>query len=207
MLNPNLNHKTSHSQFGQDLWVLEKFPINNGFFVDVGFSNGVSLSNTYLLELNGWSGIGIDPLAHNYQQRKNTRIFKEAVYSESDLELNFAKHGVLSGFFDDMNVEKFKTMITEANAEFIKLKTKSLDQILSLADCPSFIHYMSLDTEGSEYEILKTFPFDKYSFGCITIEHNYVEPQRNSIRTLLESHGYVLDKQLKIDDCYVQQKY
>lgn len=202
-----INHKTSYSQFDQDVWVLEKFPINNGFFIDVGFSDGVSLSNTYLLELNGWSGIGIDPEPNNYQQRKNTRIFKEAVYSQPDVELDFVKYGMLSGFLNEINTDLHKKIITEKKPEIIKVKTKTLDDILRLANCPNFIHYMSLDTEGSEYEILKTFPFNKYSFGCITVEHNYVESQRHKIKILLESHGYTLDKQLKIDDCYVQKKY
>ena len=201
-----LNKLKSYSQVGQDLWVLEKFPINNGFFIDVGFSNGVSLSNTYLLELKGWTGLGIDPMADNYEHRKNTTIFKEAVYSKPDLELNFAKKGMLSGFLDNINVKRFKAIINKKDTEFIKLRTKSLDQVLDIANCPNFIHYMSLDTEGSEYEILKFFPFEKYSFGCITVEHNYVEPQRSKIKILLESKGYKLDKNLQWDDCYVQNK-
>lgn len=33
---------------------------------------------------------------------------------------------------------------------------------------------MSLDTEGSEFEILKNFDFEKYTFGLIDVEHNYI---------------------------------
>lgn len=199
--------KLSYSQIGQDLWVLEKFPIHNGFFIDVGFSDGVLLSNTYLLELNGWSGLGIDPIPINYEQRKNTKIFKEAVYSQPDIELDFVKSGMFSGFLNEINAGPHKKIITKEGTEFVKLKTKTLADILSLADCPNFIHYMSLDTEGSEYEILKTFPFDKYSFGCITVEHNYVKSQRHKIKTLLESVGYKLEKQQRWDDWYVQNKF
>jgi hypothetical protein len=196
--------KKSYSQLGQDLWVLDKYPINNGYFVDVGFNDGIEINNTYLLELNGWTGIGVDPMPKNYTNRNNTKIFVEAVYSEADIELDFAIHGALSGFVNKIN--HHKKILTDTTTEFIKLKTKTLTQILQTADAPEFIHYLSLDTEGSEYEILETLDYKKYSFGCITVEHNYLEINRSKIRRLLESFGYKLDKKLKWDDCYVNVK-
>jgi hypothetical protein len=48
---------------------------------------------------------------------------------------------------------------------------------------------LSVDTEGSEYEILKTFDFNKFSFGIITVEHNYTL-QRELIFELLTNNGY-----------------
>ena len=35
------------------------------------------------------------------------------------------------------------------------------------------IDYLSIDTEGSEYEILKAFDFKKYKISIITCEHNF----------------------------------
>jgi hypothetical protein len=198
-----MKHK-QYSQLGQDLWVLEKYPINNGYFVDVGFNDGIEINNTYLLELNGWTGIGVDPMPKNYTNRNNTKIFVDAVYSEADVELDFAIHGVLSGFVNKIN--HHKKILTDKTTELIKLKTKTLAQILKLANAPNFINYLSLDTEGSEYDILKTFPFEQYLFGCITVEHNYVQPQRKNIQNLLESKGYKLDKSIKWDDCYINVK-
>jgi hypothetical protein len=55
------------------------------------------------------------------------------------------------------------------------------------------IDYLSLDVEGQEYNILRTFPFDKYKFRCITVEHNapHIGPkQQMLIRDLLENNGY-----------------
>jgi hypothetical protein len=37
---------------------------------------------------------------------------------------------------------------------------------------PPVIDYWSLNTEGSEFAILKSFPFDEYSFRVLTVEHN-----------------------------------
>ena len=63
---------------------------------------------------------------------------------------------------------------------------------------------MSIDTEGSEFAILNAFDFDRWRFGALTVEHNFL-PQREAIHTLLVSHGYtrVLAHISKQDDWYV----
>jgi hypothetical protein len=61
---------------------------------------------------------------------------------------------------------------------------------------------MNLDIEGGEYGVLSTFPFDKYSFGFLTVEHNFEEPKRTNIRKLLESKGYKHVREVKWDDWY-----
>jgi len=194
----------SYSQLAQDLWVLERYPINNGYFVDVGFADGIILSNTYLLELNEWSGLGIDPLAKNYECRPNTKIYKTALFSKPiQLEYLIADQQSLSGI--KQNINHHKKVLADKNSKVIQLKCSTLQDVLQLSQSPEFIHYLSLDTEGSEYEILKTFPFEKYTFGCITIEHNYVEPQRSMIQRFLKSKKYVLYKSVKWDDWYVKR--
>ena len=62
---------------------------------------------------------------------------------------------------------------------------------------------MSIDTEGSELEIIKNFDFEKYTFGLIDIEHNYIEPRRTEIYNLLSSKGYVYEGENKWDDMYI----
>ena len=53
----------SYSYQGQDLFVLEVLGgIRGGYFLDSGASNGISGSNSRLLELSfGWTGICIEP--------------------------------------------------------------------------------------------------------------------------------------------------
>lgn len=50
----------SYSDAEQDLVVLKLFGEKKGYYLDIGCSDGVSRSNTYLLEQNGWNGILID---------------------------------------------------------------------------------------------------------------------------------------------------
>jgi hypothetical protein len=60
-----------------------------------------------------------------------------------------------------------------------------------------------LDTEGSELAILKSFPFDEYSFRVLTVEHNRL-PARERIAAFLASQGYRRVRTLGLDDGYVQ---
>jgi hypothetical protein len=75
--------------------------------------------------------------------------------------------------------------------------------LLVTANAPKFMEYLSLDTEGTEYDILKALDFSKWVFGLIDVEHNFEEAKRESIRRLLESNGYVFLRQNKWDDCYI----
>ena len=61
--------------------------------------------------------------------------------------------------------------------------------MLDKYNAPSIVDYLSIDTEGSEYEILKDFNFNKYKFRVITIEHNYTH-KRKLINKLLYKNGY-----------------
>jgi hypothetical protein len=65
----------------------------------------------------------------------------------------------------------------------------SLLDLLKFHNAPRYIDFLSVDTEGSEFEILNAFDFREYRFGAITVEHNYA-PQRKEVIALLTSNGY-----------------
>lgn len=78
-----------------------------------------------------------------------------------------------------------------------------MTELLEQNNSPKFIEYLSLDTEGSEYEILKTFNFDEYKFGYINVEHNYTEPKRTLIKELLTKNNYKYIGDNVVDDIYI----
>ena len=57
------------------------------------------------------------------------------------------------------------------------------------SNAPHVIDYLSIDTEGSEFEILETFPFECWQVNLLTVEYNYTD-RRNDIRSLLDKKGY-----------------
>jgi len=69
------------------------------------------------------------------------------------------------------------------------LTTISLDNFLTKLGAPRQIDYLSIDTEGSEFEILQAFPFGQWDIHLLTVEHNFTSC-RSDIKILLEQQGY-----------------
>lgn len=199
---------SSYSQIGQDLAVLNFYNHKrNGYFIEIGAYDGISLSNTYLLEKQyNWKGICVEPLKNQFQllkkNRPNSICINKAVYSESGLKLNFDICNTSQLYSGISNyIDTYKEMI-DSNKQVEEVETISLIDLLNQSNAPKFIDYLSIDTEGSEYEILKVFDFNKYKFGLIDVEHNYQEPKRTEIRQLLETNGYDFIRENQFDDCY-----
>ncbi len=187
----------SRSQLLQDLFVISEAEHkikNRGYFVEIGATNGIDLSNTYLLETEfSWTGILAEPARVWEKQlkanRPNSSIETLCVWkdSNSSLILNETDAPELSTIdsFSGGDLHR-KTRLAGKN---YKVQTISLNDLLIKHQAPKYIDYLSIDTEGSEYEILKAFNFNEYSFSIITLEHNYTA-QREKIFALLAGHGY-----------------
>ena len=196
------------SQFGQDLFVLNELNFKkNGFFVEFGATNGINGSNTYLLENKfNWRGILAEPAKIFYNElNKNRKCFIETnlVWKNSKSRLLF--HEDFAGGLS--TIKKFTdhdTQIRKKNKEYI-LETISLNDLLVKYNAPKIIDYLSIDTEGSEFNILNNFDFNKYKFRIITCEHNFT-PNKNKIHKLLTKNGYVKKHSSLVsfvDDWYV----
>lgn len=193
---------TPVTQHNADDWVLTRYP-EKGFFVDCGCFDGEVGSNTYKLEKYGWKGICIDAFPKNFSRRPNSKVITAVVHGEKDLTMQFTKcqYPELSGITQFLGRTKWEKFIDET----IEVKTSLLHEILDQNNVPNFVEYLNLDVEGVELEILKTFPFDRYTFGCISLEHAYDEPKRTDIRKFLSTKGYKLFKQEKCDDWFYHE--
>lgn len=199
--------RKSKSQIRQDLFVISELNFkSNGYFVEFGATDGVYLSNTFLLEKEfNFDGILSEP---NPSQWKDLRVNRDAkfedkcVWSKSGDKLMFVDSGDLSTISDfsdsDMHAESRKT------GKRFEVETISLTDMLEKHGAPSIIDYLSIDTEGSEYEILSAHNFDRFKFKIITVEHNYTE-QRDRIFDLLTAQGYTrkYPELSRFDDWYV----
>ena len=166
---------------------------SGGYFVEFGACDGLFGSNTFFLEkYQGWTGILVEPIPGWYAQIKTNRTAKAypfAVYSSTGIQIEFSETNqpglsTLSGF------EQLDRHGTErVGAKKYHVETISLHDLLILAKSPEIIDFLSIDTEGSEFEILSKFPFEEYSFKFITIEHNNSESQ-TKLKELMNSKNY-----------------
>ncbi|MFM5930996.1 MAG: FkbM family methyltransferase, partial [Novosphingobium sp.] len=84
------------------------------------------------------------------------------------------------------------------------VKTVAFNELLERHQAPALMDYLSIDTEGSELEILSSLDFSRFRFRVITCEHNFT-PNREKIHELLVRHGYErrLETVSQFDDWYV----
>jgi len=185
--------RQSHSQLGQDLFALHASRLKrSGYFVEFGAGDGVFLSNTLLLERDfGWKGLLAEPLpAYQHAIRANrTAILETAcVWRESGKTLEFVESGYLSTVADFRSSDLHASERSQKPTVFVQ--TISLIDLLRKHNSPPLIDFLSIDTEGSEFEILQAFPFNKdYRITAIACEHNFAE-SRAAIAQLLTRHGY-----------------
>jgi len=188
------NLHQSKAQICQDLLALHLTHFKRGgFFVEFGATDGVSLSNTYLLEKSyGWTGVLAEPALRWQESLKKNRsclIDNRCVWSKSGEMLNFHEADIgelstLGGFTDGDGHTKDR-----AKGRDYVVESVSLNDLLASHDAPRVIDYLSVDTEGSEYEVLSHFDFSKYHVQLITVEHNH-STTREKINKLLVQNGF-----------------
>lgn len=188
----------SRSQILQDLWVLHMLgEKRGGYFVEFGACDGKMLSNTLLLERNyGWRGILAEPNPAWHEGLRRNRacgISEKCVYARTGEKLEFAGVSAmpeLSRIMDIAPDDVHERNGNRAAAEVFQVETVSLLDLLREFNAPEVIDYLSIDTEGSEYEILAAFDFDAFRFRTITVEHAGEKRKRDMIHELLEARGY-----------------
>jgi FkbM family methyltransferase len=202
-------YKNSKSQLGQDLFALiASGAKSKGFFVEFGAADGVALSNSYLLEKQfGWSGILCEPSRSWLEDLKRNRscvVDSRCVYSRTGEEISFSENyiGELSGI-TEFTRNDHPGLINRATDSY-QVETISLLDLLKHHNAPKRVDFLSVDTEGSEFEILNAFDFSQYTFGAICVEHNYLE-NRSKVKTLLLANGYrqVYPELSDFDDWFV----
>jgi hypothetical protein len=178
---------TNMSQGGQDAIVLKLLNNKrNGTFVELGGSNGVTSSNSYVLEKKyGWTGLCIEANKRFFKHLDKNRNCKKvnAVVADEAKQVHFNNDGATGGIDEIGEV----------------MQARSLSQILVDQDMPNGIDFLSLDVEGYEEMVLLNFPFDKFRFSIMSIErpseklHEKMLSQGYKLHIKLEPNGEWLD--------------
>lgn len=202
------------SQYGQDRYVNETFFQNKkgGFFLDIGAHDGITGSNTYFFEKElGWHGICFEPLPHLFKKLQESRdcicINKCVAAVEGQLPFLHVDSvdemlSGLCGTYDPRALQIVTQDMKTYGGEFkiLQLEAIRLDTLLPQHGI-THIDFLSLDTEGSELEILKTIDFSKITIDVITVENNYNE---SPIREFLLNHQYQFIIHLGVDDIFIR---
>ena len=166
----------------------------NGFFVEFGATDGVAGSNSYMFEKTFyWSGILAEParcwhaaLQHN----RATTISHKCVWRETGARLAFRE--VRDSGFSTLEAftKRDRHVQRKGAAKTYEVETITLNDLLSEHDAPKVIDYMSIYTEGSEFDILEAFNFERHRPLVLTVEHNF-RLDREKMLVLMGAQGYV----------------
>lgn len=203
-----------YSQFGQDklihnLFFLEK---KEGFFIDIGASDGIDINNSYFFEKNlNWKGICVEPRKSAFKEliRNRNCICENIGLSDKSSDNTFVeylgKDGVYSGLKDKYDYRHEKIVKTYAlpTAEKIeiKIKTTTLKELCYKYNI-NHIDYCSIDTEGGELDIIKSIKDSKITIDVISIENNFNDKK---IRKYLKTINFLFITKIGCDEIYVSK--
>eukprot|EP00928_Gymnodinium_smaydae_P033608 TRINITY_DN24020_c0_g1_i1.p1 TRINITY_DN24020_c0_g1~~TRINITY_DN24020_c0_g1_i1.p1 ORF type:complete len:602 (+),score=134.22 TRINITY_DN24020_c0_g1_i1:63-1808(+) len=212
------------SQYGQDRWVHDFYcGLEGGFFADIGSARPVELSNSFALEhWFGWSGLCVDVLPRISSRR--CRQIRAAAWSEAQPAAEFTalvdpdslSQGLGSRLTAVGEAQWWQEDGGTAGASSwkelrIKVPAKTLHDLLEEAGAPGFVHFLSVDTEGAEHAILRSF-FRRAArqpaprrIGVLAVEA--IGPgrdlQRARLARLLRAGNYSLAATLGTDEIWV----
>lgn len=206
----------SYSQTGEDLiinFILHQLKLPTVTYLDVGAHHPKVLSNTFYFYNNGFRGVNIEPdpflieeffKVRNEDKNLNVGIgFKD----ENDLAEFFIMSDRTLSTFSREDAEKIQMYGTNKIDQIIKVPLVSINKIIeeNFISSPNLV---SIDIEGLDFEVLKTFDFNKFrpEIFCIetlTYTENKTEKKLNEIIEYLLSKNYFVYSDTYINTIFV----
>lgn len=201
------------SQNGEDRVLAGLFKSQQGYCVEVGALDGISISNTYYFERKrkAWKCLLVeaDPTSATQckENRPNSIVFSAAATSPElvgemsflVIEHNRAMSGVS---FDEFQIRHFEKHKTEFSPKEVKIEARTLDSMLEEAEF-THIDFITIDVEGHEFAVLEGFTINRWQPKVVVLERLKSEPDPE-IAAYMSRHGYVKRFNLPrkaTDDC------
>lgn len=202
-----------YGQFDTDRHIKHYFPNKlNGTCIEIGAVDGVYLSNTLHFESLGWEVLCIEPIPEYFNTLKLNR--KNALnYAISDkniddipftlVTMNNNNKSSISGLkIDNRLIDSHIGYGLNPSSEQILVNSRRLDWCIENHFNHDTIDFISIDTEGNELDVLKSFDVNKYNIKLLIIENNFDEPE---IEEYLKDKGWIKDKRIEVNDFYIKK--
>lgn len=160
---------------GEDAWIASQFPRDfTGYAIEVGAYDGQEGSTTLSLEHAGWTTLAIEPNRHLEesikQWRKNYRL---CAAGSQDLEAaDFHIHRPGPGGYSSLAPTKDHPVwhpAADAEWETIQVSVRRLDTLIREFGW-NHVDALSIDTEGTEMDVLHGFTFSEWKPKAVIIE-------------------------------------
>lgn len=197
------------SHIAQDRWVSGVFNgQRDGYFLDFGAFDGLDMSNTVYLERElGWRGICVEPNPTYFPQlcaARSAICVNAALWPRSRELIQLVDAHGLSSLAHLKDGDSNKENRTKATRRVVGVDTINPTELLERFEAPATIQYMSLDTEGSEYDILTSLDLERYDILLMTIENDCSTERKSQLREYLSRFGYI-GMQMSYDDFFFKK--
>lgn len=192
--------KNSYGLEGLDTKLIEHVNSENGFFVEVGAYDGVTQSNSVILEKKGWKGMLIEACPSSFakcvRRRPSCIVENYACVSESykNEYIDICDVGLMSvsnnSNFSAEEKQDWLDRGASFNRNIKQLVSVKSSQISKIFDSNNIkkIDLLIIDVEGAECDLLKGLDFQKHAPIWILCEDSYDE----SVFNYLKDKNYIL---------------
>lgn len=190
-----MDYRVSYAQNREDI-TLSGFlrDIKKGFYVDIGANDPNHDSVTKYFYEKGWRGINVEPIRSLWEKLEEQRqrdINVNVGVSKEEGALKFREYprgNGLSTFSTEMQAT-YERDPSEHTRQFVEyeVKIQPLSRILAEHKVDD-IHFLKVDVEGYEYEVLASNDWERYRPWVICIEANHVN---KDWRPLLKKQRYI----------------
>lgn len=178
-----------------------------GSCIEVGAVDGCYLSNTYAFELEGWTSLEIEPNPEYWiaLQRNRKHVMNCAVGCGGGnanlmvFEFDGFNHAGCTAIRPDMQ------LVNQYRARHIRtvpVPLKTLDECIQESGIFKQIDFVSVDTEGTELDVLKSFDIERWKPKLFIVENNYDRPD---VADHLSQFGYFRHRRFEINDFFVHE--
>ena len=187
----------SYANRGEDRLINDLISHDVKYYVDVGCNHPFVSSNTISLYMLGWKGLCIDANPVLINQHKRTRINDISLCEvisdrEENKKLTIFVNDKLSTISDVLR-QKYISTDDKLNESIVLSST--LEKLFYKYNVPEKFGLLSIDVEGHDFEVLRSFNIRQYRPDLIVIEmHDFdmLNPSDSEIYNYLTSNGYKL---------------
>lgn len=162
----------SYAQEWEDFFLHLLFEeVENGFYVDVGANSPWYFSVTKHFYEKGWSGVNIEPLPEMFAELCQDRLRDININcgcGSEEKELEFTIAGMLTTC-DPETATELKQKYNNIKKEKILIR-KLTDIISELNLLDKTIHFLKIDVEGFEGDVLKGIDFSLFRPSIVVME-------------------------------------
>jgi FkbM family methyltransferase len=172
-----------------------------GYFIEIGANDGITVSSTFGLVKQGWSGLSVEANPNVFiRLESNLKKFTKVKTVCATVAL---KKGPVKLFLGKNDPEGLLSTICTENSvwfeehrseEYIEVSGLPMNELLEKQDAPLYPDLLVLDLEGMDYDILQTLDLNKYQPKLIVTE-DYQSKNSKKFK-LLELAGYTFARQV-----------